>query len=116
MKQFSIMKIISLYFSVSFCFSLCFCGQLFMDINNSQYNISYNSSSSCNVIESSNVSNSVKCLMLCQMTTCMSLQFDASTNNCTLVGSNPSFIKYDSVAGLNLIYNLGIRYTLIVDY
>ena len=91
------------------CFSFCQCGQISMNINNGQFNISYYSNSSCDPIASSNVGNNIKCLMLCQMTNCKFLLFDGSSSNCTLFGSNPSLITYGSVSGLNLNYILGNR-------
>ena len=67
--------------------------------NGGAYNISYNSSS-CNLLNSSTVSNDLKCLMLCQMTICKSLIFDGTTNTCTLNGSQPGLIEYDNLTNL----------------
>ena len=88
--------------TVSFLFPIC--DNLVLNINNSAYNISYNSS--CNLLNSSTVSNDLKCLMLCQMTTCKSLIFDSTTNTCILNGSQPGLIEYDNLTNLNIVYNL----------
>ena len=88
----------------SFPFPIC--DNLVLNINNGEFNISYNSSS-CNLLNSSTVSNDLKCLMLCQMTTCKSLIFDGTINRCILNGSQPGLIKYDNLTNLNIVYNLG---------
>ena len=82
------------------------CNNLILNINNSAYNISYNSSS-CNLLNSSTVSNDLKCLMLCQMTVCKFLIYDSTTNTCILNGSQPGLIKYVNLTNLNIVYNLG---------
>ena len=88
----------------SFLFPICH--NLVLNINNGAYNISYNSSS-CNLLNSSVVSNNIKCLMLCQMTVCKSLIYDGTTNRCILNGSQPGLIKYANLTDLNIVYNLG---------
>ena len=98
----------------SFLISYSICQSLTLNINNGTYNISYNSSS-CNLLNSSTVSNDLKCLMLCQMTTCKSLIFDSTTNTCILNGSQPGLIKYDNLTNLNIVYNLG-RLSLLQRY
>ena len=80
------------------------CDNLVLNINNGEYNISYNSD--CNLLNSSTVSNNIKCLMLCQMTVCKSLIFDSAINRCILNGSQPGLIKYDNLTNLNIVYNL----------
>ena len=101
----SINKVVFLL--IGLCISFSICGQISMSINNGLYNISYDLNSSCDLLASSAVPKDLKCLMLCQMTTCKSLQFNASSNSCILVGSNPSLIKYETFAGINLTYILG---------
>ena len=91
------------FFIASFLFPIC--DNLVLNINNGAYNISYNSS--CNLLNSSTVSNSIKCLMLCQMTTCKYLIYDSTTNRCILNGSQPGLIKYANLTNLNIVYNLG---------
>ena len=83
------------------------CDNLILNINGGAYNISYNSS--CNLLNSSTVSNNIKCLMLCQMTTCKYLIYDSTTNRCILNGSQPGLIKYANLTNLNIVYNLGIQ-------
>ena len=89
------------------CLLFPICDNLVLNINNGAYNISYNSS--CNLLNSSTVSNNIKCLMLCQMTTCKYLVYDIATNTCTLNGSQPGLIKYANLTNLNIVYNLGIH-------
>ena len=89
----------------SFLFPICENSNLVLNINNGEFNISYNSSS-CNLLNSSVVSNNIKCLMLCQMTVCKSLLFDEATNRCILNGSQPGLIEYANLTNLNLVYNL----------
>ena len=97
---------------VSFLFPIC--DNLVLNINSGAYNISYNSS--CNLLNSSTVSNNIKCLMLCQMTTCKSLIFDGTINRCILNGSQPGLIKYDNLTNLNIVYNLGRLSLLQIFY
>ena len=107
------------------CLVLPLCDNLVLNINNGAYNISYNSS--CNLLNSSTVSNNIKCLMLCQMTTCKYLIYDSITNRCILNGSQPGLIKYANLTNLNIVYNLGIQslfvhliilfyYLVFIDY
>ena len=77
-----------------------------ININNGEFNISYNLSS-CNLLNSSVVSNDLKCLMLCQMTVCKNLIYDFETNTCILNGSQPGLIEYANLTDLNIVYNLG---------
>ena len=84
---------------------LTFCEDLTLNINNGEYNISYNSD--CNLLNSSTVSNNIKCLMLCQMTTCKYLIYDPTTNRCILNGSQPGLIEYENLTNLSIVYNLG---------
>jgi len=107
MEKFSIKSVFLILIIVSNCVYAK--SSLNININSGQFNISYDLNSSCDLIGSSTVPSNLKCLMLCQMTTCKSLQFDVSSNNCTLIDSNPSLIKYDSVSGLNLTYILSNR-------
>lgn len=111
MEKFSIKAVILILIASNCVFAK---SSLNININSGQFNISYDLNSSCDLIGSESVPSNLKCLMLCQMTTCKSLQFDVSSNNCTLIGSNPSLIKYDSVSGLNLTYILSNR--SIFDY
>ena len=101
-----------LYFGLVAIFIASFlfpnCDNLTLKINNGAYNISYNSSS-CNLLNSSTVSNDLKCLMLCQMTVCKYLIYDVTTNRCILNGSQPGLIKYANLTSLNIVYNLGIQ-------
>jgi hypothetical protein len=96
------------------CLVFPICDNLVLNINNGAYNISYNSS--CNLLNSSTVSNNIKCLMLCQMTTCKYLIYDSTTNRCILNGSQPGLIKYANLTNLNIVYNLGIQSLLTFDY
>lgn len=89
--------------------SCVFGSQLVVDFGTGpQQTIEYNNTVDCNIIQSQNVSESVRCLALCQSTLCKSLQFDASTKSCTLFGSDPSLIEFDSLIGLNISYVLGM--------
>ena len=88
------------------CLVFPLCDNLVLNINNGEFNISYNSSS-CNLLNSSVVSNDLKCLMLCQMTVCKNLIYDVETNTCILNGSQPGLIEYANLTNLNLVYNLG---------
>ena len=103
--NFSIYLGLAPFIIASFLFP--FCQNLLLNINNGAYNISYNSS--CNLLNSSTVSNNIKCLMLCQMTTCKYLIYDSTTNRCILNGSQPGLIKYANLTNLNIVYNLGIQ-------
>lgn len=79
-------------------------------INGGQYSFTYNlndTTTSCNLLESPNVQNNIKCLILCQQTGCQTLQFDASTNNCTIVGAKPNLIQYETLQNITLTYILG---------
>ena len=98
----------------SFLFPICENSNLVLNINNGEFNISYNSSS-CNLLNSSVVSNNIKCLILCQMTVCKSLLYDGTTNRCILNGSQPELIKYDNLTNLNIAYNLGIFGLIIIN-
>ena len=94
------------------CLVFPICDNLVLNINNGVYNISYNSS--CNLLNSSTVSNNIKCLMLCQMTTCKYLIYDSTTNKCILNGSQPGLIKYANLTNLNIVYNLGIQRCIVL--
>lgn len=72
------------------------------------YNVKYNSSNpNCDLLKSSFVSNSIKCLILCQSTLCKSLTYSNWTKTCILNGSSPDLILYDSLPNLDIKYNLG---------
>lgn len=81
---------------------------LSLNINNSEFNITYslNDTNGCSPLFSANVSSSVKCLMLCQTTRCANIQYDLNDNNCTIFDPEPSLIKYEAIPGLNLTYML----------
>jgi len=111
LKQF--LGILILFFSLKYGFNQ----NLNIELNSNQYNIGYNlsaSNSSCNLLVSSNTPNDIKCLILCQMTLCKSLYFNVSTNSCTLNGSEPQLIKYDTLPGLNIEYILGIHFSYLI--
>ena len=116
MKKMKIKSAFYLWLTTIFTLSLVLplCDNLILNINSGAYNISYNSS--CNLLNSSTVSNNIKCLMLCQMTVCKSLIFDSATNRCILNGSQPGLIKYANLTNLNLVYNLGIQSLFTFDY
>ena len=95
----TLISIVSILISESVCQKLTF------NINNEQFNISYDTT--CGLLLSSNVPNNVKCLLLCQQTLCKSVVYDGSNNTCILDVSQPSLIKYASLTNLNIVYNLG---------
>lgn len=76
-----------------------------------QFNILYNSTipggGGCDLINSNNVPKSMKCLILCQITECKSINFDSNHNKCTIYGSKPNLIQYDKLENMAVIYALG---------
>lgn len=87
--------------------------------NGKKFSLLYNSSSAteCDSIKSSKIDNNVKCLILCQMTECKSIGYDARTNKCTIHGSRPELIRYDKLDNISLVYVLGIsKITFKLNY
>ena len=99
---------------VNFQLGLIFSQQTF-NINQNEFAFSYNINSSCNLLNSSssNVHNSLKCLIMCQQTQCESLLFDDSTNQCSLTGARPSLIQYETLPNLSLNYVLSKKTLLL---
>ena len=76
-------------------------------IINGAQNISYSQSSkTCNVLLQTNVSASLRCLMLCQSVQCKQVNFISYNSTCMLFESNPQLVKYDSLPSLSIVYNL----------
>lgn len=76
-----------------------------------QFNILYNlktpGDGGCDLIKSSNVPKSMKCLILCQITECKSIKFDSTHNKCTIYSSRPNLIQYEKLENMSVIYVLG---------
>jgi hypothetical protein len=69
------------------------------------YNVTYEQS--CNLLNSSNIQNSLKCFLVCQSILCKSLVYDKNTSNCTLYYGNPRLIKPVNLVNLTLNYIIG---------
>lgn len=76
-----------------------------VSIGGNNYSIKYDSS--CDLLNSTNVDNGIKCVLLCQTTQCKSLSYDSWSSTCVLNGSNPNLINYDQLPDLSIIYFLG---------
>lgn len=103
--------LLEILISVAFFFfglkKVSICQKLSLNINNSSVIVyEANDKNGCNLLFSSYVDISIKCLVLCQTTRCGSLNFDKKANNCTIIDPMPNLIKYDSVPNLNLTYKL----------
>ena len=70
-----------------------------------KYNVTYEQN--CNLLNSSNIQNSLKCFLVCQSILCKGLLYDKNSSNCTLYYGNPRLIKPVSLVNLTLNYLIG---------
>lgn len=97
--------ILSKVFVIMFSFSHFNC--YFID---NTLNITFDGENSTYILNSSYVSNSAKCLIICEMIKCKSIRY--KINNCSLYFGDPSLIRHTTLGNLTLNYYLGIYFCI----